>query len=191
MTKRARQRDILLAFLRVGLLGYGGGPSSIPLVHVEAVDRYQWMNSDEFGDVLAIGNTLPGPIATKMAAYIGYRVGGVLGAVNGVLATIVPTIAFMIVLLTSLVAVKDQPWVQGMSGAVVPVVAVMLGSLTWGFVDRSRASLGWTSCALLLVVTVILIEFLGLHPAIWIAVVLLYAALKPQKDRDEEEETHS
>lgn len=188
MTGLARQCDISLAFLRVGLLGYGGGPSSIPLVYVEAVDRYQWMNSDEFGDVLAIGNTLPGPIATKMAAYIGYRIGGILGAVNAVVATIAPTIFLMVVLLTSLVAVKDQPWVQGMSRAVVPVVAVMLGSLTWGFVDRSRTSLGWTGCGLLLLVTVILVEVLGLHPAVWIAVVLLYALLKPQKDADEKEE---
>ena len=76
-----KQADIFMAFFRVGILGYGGGPSSIPLVHKEVVDKYKWMDTDEFGDVLALGNALPGPIATKMAGYIGYRVGGILGMV--------------------------------------------------------------------------------------------------------------
>ena len=69
------QWQLFLAFFRVGMLGYGGGPSSIPLVHQEVVKKYGWMDDDEFADVLALGNTLPGPIATKMAGYIGYRVG--------------------------------------------------------------------------------------------------------------------
>lgn len=71
-------------FFRVGMLGFGGGPSSIPLVHKEVVEKYKWMNDDEFSDVLALGNALPGPIATKMAGYIGFRVGGFLGMMNAV-----------------------------------------------------------------------------------------------------------
>src|SRR5690606_40010292 len=65
----------------------------------------------------------------KMAGYIGYRVAGVLGMINAVLATIVPTIIMMIILLTFLSSMKDQPWVQGMTRAVVPVVCVMLATL--------------------------------------------------------------
>jgi chromate transporter len=65
-----KQIQLFFAFFRVGMLGYGGGPSSIPLVHKEVVEKYKWMNDDEFADVLALGNALPGPIATKMAGYI-------------------------------------------------------------------------------------------------------------------------
>ena len=75
-----RQLDIFIAFFRSGMLGYGGGSSAIPLVKKEVVDTYKWMNDDEFGDLLAIANTLPGPIATKLAGYIGYRVGGYFGS---------------------------------------------------------------------------------------------------------------
>ena len=71
-----KQLDIFIAFFRSGILGFGGGPASIPLVHKEVVGNFGWMTDDEFADVLSIGNTLPGPIATKMAGYIGYRVGG-------------------------------------------------------------------------------------------------------------------
>ncbi|MDT0162174.1 chromate transporter [Bacillus sp. AG4(2022)] len=177
-----KHADIFLAFFRVGILGYGGGPSSIPLVHKEVVDKYKWMDSDEFGDVLALGNALPGPIATKMAGYIGFRVAGVWGMLNAIIATIVPTIILMVLLLTVLNSYKDQPWVQGMSTAVVPVVAVMLGTLTWDFVKKSvKSNLGWGWTLLFVAGSLVVLEVLNVHPAIIIIGLLLGALLK--KDR--------
>lgn len=160
------------------MLGYGGGPASIPLIHKEVVDKYKWMNSDEFADVLAIGNTLPGPIATKMAGYIGYRVAGLGGMMNALLASIVPTIVLMIVLLVSLASFREYPWVQGMTNGVIPVVGVMLAVLTWQFFTKSKEGLGtWYSLALV-VLSVLLISLLGLHPAFIIAGLLLFVFLK-------------
>ncbi len=179
-----KQLQLFLAFFRVGILGYGGGPSSIPLVHKEVVDHYKWMNDDEFADVLALGNTLPGPIATKMAGYIGYRVAGILGLINATMATILPTIILMIVLLTTISSVKDYPWVQGMTAAVVPVVGVMLATLTWEFFAKSKESLGWLKSILFLGVSFLLMEVIGLHPAILIGGLLLAAIL--QKDKKPE-----
>ena len=92
-----KQLDIFIAFFRSSILGYGGGPTTIPLVQKEVVERFKWMNNEEFGDVLAIGNTLPGPIATKMAGYIGFRIGGILGMINAIFSTILPTIILMII----------------------------------------------------------------------------------------------
>lgn len=173
-----KQADIFLAFFRVGILGYGGGPSSIPLVHKEVVDRYQWMNSDEFSDVLALGNAMPGPINTKMAGYIGYRVGGILGMIIAIFATVVPSIILMILLLTVLNAYKDKPWVHGMSQAVVPVVAVMLATLTWDFVKKSTQSkLGWGWTVGFVLGSVVLLQLVGLHPAFLIFGLLLGALL--------------
>lgn len=179
-----KQLQLFLAFFRVGILGYGGGPSSIPLVHKEVVDHYKWMNDDEFADVLALGNTLPGPIATKMAGYIGYRVAGILGLINATMATILPTIILMIVLLTTISSVKDYPWVQGMTAAVVPVVGVMLATLTWEFFAKSKESLGWLKSILFLVGSFLLMEVIGLHPAILIGGLLLAAIF--QKDKKPE-----
>lgn len=174
-----KHTDIFLAFFRVGILGYGGGPSSIPLVHKEVVEKYKWMDSDEFGDVLALGNALPGPIATKMAGYIGYRVAGVLGMLNAIAATIVPTIILMVLLLTVLNSYKDQPWVQGMSAAVVPVVAVMLATLTWDFVKKSvKSNLGWAWTLVFIAGSLVVLEVLNVHPAIIIIGLLLGALLK-------------
>ncbi|WHX39938.1 chromate transporter [Mesobacillus sp. AQ2] len=174
-----KQKDLFLAFFRVGILGYGGGPSSIPLVHKEVVDKYKWMDSDEFGDILALGNALPGPIATKMAGYIGYRVGGILGMVNALAATMIPTIILMIILLTTLNSYKDQPWVKGMADAVVPVVAVMLAVLTWDFIKKSgKSKLGWARTAIALIASLVLLQILNIHPAILIFILLLGALIK-------------
>ncbi|WP_409272306.1 chromate transporter [Neobacillus sp. SCS-31] len=177
-----KQADLFMAFFRVGMLGYGGGPSSIPLVQKEVVSRYKWMDSEEFGDVLALANALPGPIATKLAGYIGYRIAGYTGMLNAVLATIVPTIILMILLLTGLNAFKDQPWVQGAASAVVPVVAVMLLTMTWDFIKKSLGStLGNVWTIMLLVGSFVLLEALGVHPAIIIFALLLGALLKRDK----------
>jgi len=187
-----KQGQIFLAFFRVGLLGYGGGPSSIPLVKKEVVDRYQWLDSDEFGDILALGNALPGPINTKMAGYIGFRVGGVLGMLNALVATMVPTIVLMIILLKMLNTYKDEAWVQGMSMAVVPVVAVMLATLTWDFIKKSTSSsLGWGWTLLFVVGSLVLIQFIHVHPAIIIFALLLGALLKKDSVESNEKEKAS
>lgn len=177
-----KQADIFFAFFRTGMLGYGGGPSSIPLVHKEVVERYKWMNSDEFSDILALGNALPGPINTKMAGYIGFRVGGMLGMIIALFATVIPSVFLMVLLLTALNAYKDKPWVSGMSQAVVPVVAVMLGKLTWDFYKKSAQSkLGKSWTLLFIAGSLILLQFVGLHPAIIIFALLIGALMMKNK----------
>ncbi|MEH7391546.1 chromate transporter [Bacillus sp. JJ1474] len=174
---------IILAFFRVGMLGFGGGPSSIPLVHQETVKKYKWMSEEEFGDTLALANTMPGPIATKMAGYIGYRVGGLLGSLVALLATVAPTALLMIFLLQLLQVYKDIPWVQHMSASVVPVVAVMLATMTWDFVKKSGDTLGWIRAILMLFVSLLLIELLNVHPAILILLLIILVFLPLGKRR--------
>ncbi|UOQ49234.1 chromate transporter [Gracilibacillus caseinilyticus] len=179
--------QIFWAFFKVGILGYGGGPSSIPLVHKEVVDHYKWMDNDEFSDILAIGNTLPGPIATKMAGYIGYRVSGWLGVLNAVISTILPSIIAMIFLLVSLRTFSELPWVTGMTHAIVPVVGVMLAILTWDFVKKGHKDLGWKFNAVLIIVSTILLQFLNIHPAIIIIILLIIAFTTTPREKGKEE----
>ncbi|GAA0413483.1 MAG: chromate transporter [Bacillota bacterium] len=179
--------NIFIAFFRVGILGYGGGPSSIPLVHKEVVDNFKWMNDEEFGDLLALGNTLPGPIATKLAGYIGYRVSGVLGMINAVLATILPTIFLMILLLSSLSSIKEYDWVQGMTAAVIPIVGVMLATLTWQFIHKAGKGMGWLQTGLVLLIVFVLLQVLHIHPGLIIAALLILALVKKDKAPNTEE----
>ena len=117
---------IFLAFFKSSILSYGGGPASIPLMRAEVVDNYKWFTNDQFADALALGNTLPGPIAPKMAAYVGYNVSGILGAVVGVIAAVVPTAVAIIILAKVLLAFKDAPRMKGMLRVAKPIVVVLL-----------------------------------------------------------------
>ncbi|MBD7945484.1 chromate transporter [Psychrobacillus sp. FSL K6-2684] len=173
--KPVLQRDISWAFFRVGMLGFGGGPSSIPLVHQEVVKKYNWMDDEEFGDTLALANTMPGPIATKMAGYIGYRIAGFWGCVNALIASVIPTVILMILLLGFLQSFKDSPRVQNMTAAVIPVVAVMLALMTWDFIKKTGESFGWWQACLIIAVAALLMELIHIHPAIIIVVCMAIA----------------
>jgi chromate transporter len=173
------QRSLFMAFLRIGLLGFGGGPAMIPLIHQEVVKRYQWLDEEEFADILAIANTLPGPLATKMPGYIGYRVGGSLGCVNAVIAVILPMILVMTLMLGLFSRYRDIGWIHGMGQAVVPVVMVMMAQLTWDFWSKSRKSLGWMISLGMVVVTGGLIYGLGVHPALVVGALLATALVLP------------
>lgn len=168
-------KDLFMAFFRSGMLGYGGGLSAIPLMHKEVVERYEWMDDDEFSDILALANTLPGPINTKMSGYIGWRLKGFWGMVNCVAATILPTGFLMILLLTTLSAFKDKPWVAGMSKGVLPIAGVMIGVLAWDFISKSKTLLGWIPTVFLTIGSVIVVGLLGVHPAIVIFALIVSA----------------
>jgi chromate transporter len=167
--------ELAIGFARTGVTGYGGGPSTIPLIEFEAVKKYKWMSEDEFVEILALANTLPGPIATKMAAYIGYKVKGYLGATVAILTHILPSIIAMIALLGFLYSFKDSPIVSGMVQGVTPVIGFMLLEMAYRFFQNGRKGLGFPIMLTLSVVSLIFVQFLGLHPGILIATFLITA----------------
>jgi chromate transporter len=176
--------ELAIGFARTGVTGYGGGPSTIPLIEFEAVKKYKWMNEEEFVEILALANTLPGPIATKMAAYIGYKVKGYLGATVAILTHILPSIIAMITLLGVLYSYKESPIVSGMVQGVTPVIGFMLLEMAYRFFQNGRKGLGFPIMLSLSVVSLIFVQFLGLHPGILIAVFLIAAfIIADRKDK--------
>lgn len=125
--------DLFIGFGRATLLGYGGGPSIVPLYENEAVNVYRWVTSEEFGQALAFGNALPGPIATKLTMYIGYKVAGWPGAIVALVSVTLPVFLILIALFTVLGKFKDSPFLKGMTAGIRPVVFVMLAMLAWDF----------------------------------------------------------
>jgi chromate transporter len=168
---------LFLAFFIPGIVGYGGGPASIPLVEYEVVTRYQWMTVEQFSEVLALGNALPGPIATKMAGYIGYEVGGVFGAVVGVFATVAPSLILMIFLLGILYKFKESPKVKRMTSLVRPTIAILLAVMTFRFLESSYLGAGVWHTLILLVLGFLFLEKWKVHPAFVILGGLGYGAI--------------
>jgi chromate transporter len=172
-----RYWDIFLAFFIPGILGYGGGPASIPLVENEVVKRYEWMNVQEFSEMLALANSLPGPIATKMAGFIGYDEGGILGALIGVFATVAPSLILMIMLLRILYKYKDSNKVKRLTLFVRPVIAILLGIMAWRFFQESYLGIGFWQTALIIISSYFLIERMKVHPAFVIGASFVYGGL--------------
>lgn len=162
------------SFAKVGMFGFGGGPSMIPLIQEEVVEIQQWLTQSEFLDAFAFGNSLPGPIATKMAGYVGYQVAGWPGAAIALLGVSVPTILAMILLATLYLRFKDKPAIEGFLRGVRPVVIALLALVVWDFAPKAlvigggweRIAFVWglTSIAFLLAVK------FNVHPAVLIVV---------------------
>ncbi len=170
---------LFTAFFRIGILGYGGGPSFIPLIYIEIVRRYCWMTDDEFNNVLAIGNTLPGPIATKIAGFVGWKLAGFGGMLVSLSALVLPTALAVIILLTSMAALQDLPWVQGMRKSVPSVIGVMLGLVVYQFMDKSTKELGWLKSFFIFIISLIMIGVFNIHPGLIIFVIVAVALLWP------------
>ncbi|MDR7073450.1 chromate transporter [Fictibacillus barbaricus] len=168
---------IFLAFFLPGILGYGGGPASIPLIENEVVDRYHWLSVNDFTEVLALGNALPGPIATKMAGYIGYHEGGVLGSFVGVFASIAPSLLLMVAFLGLVYKFKDSPRVKNMSTYVKPTIAVLLGIMAYQFFSESYKGTGWMHTLFLAAASYVLMERLKVSPVFVIIGSLGYGAI--------------
>lgn len=169
--------DIFLAFFIPNIVGYGGGPAIIPLIENEVVGRYGWMTSQQFAETLALGNTLPSPIATKMAGYIGFDVAGIGGALVAAFATIAPSLLLMLAALGTLYRYRDSIKVKSMSQWVRPVIMVLMAYLTWSFFDEGFESAGLIHVLVIGAIATLMLWKLRLHPVWAVAMGLLYGAI--------------
>ncbi|WP_141430904.1 chromate transporter [Bacillus sp. 03113] len=165
---------LFLGFFISNLLGYGGGPASIPLMYEEIVTHYHWLTNSDFSKMLALGNALPGPIATKIAAYVGYDILGWWGFFIALFATVFPSAIALIVLLKIIQRHRQSLVVKGMTLLVQPVVAIMMLLLTWGLVKDSFGSLGIIQSVVIGLITLVALTKFKLHPAFMIVAAFIY-----------------
>lgn len=169
--------DIFYSNFIANLLGYGGGPATIPLLEHEVVDRLGWFSTREFSEMVALGNGLPGPIATKLAAHIGYVQGGIPGSIIGLFASVAPSLVMLLALLGILMRYKDSLKVKMLTRVVRPTIAVLLGIMTYDFISDSYTGVGWIHTVILLVAGYILLEKKGVSPAYVVLGALIYGAV--------------
>ena len=161
------------SFLKIGCVGYGGGPSMVPLIKEEVVTLQAWMTLPDFMDVLAISNALPGPIATKLSVAIGFNVAGISGALAATVGVVVPSFVVLILLLSFVSQVKDNPQVKHMLKGLRPVVVAMLAYAAY---DMSFGVLVGFSGWCIALATLGLMVFTKIHPAIFVIAGALVGA---------------
>lgn len=118
--------DLFLAFLKVGLLSFGGGYTFIPLIEHESVEVYKWVTHDEFMKIIGASELIPGAISIKYATYIGYKVAGLLGIAATVAGSILVPVTGIIILFNVIKAFKNSFALNSMFTG--------LRSATWGLI---------------------------------------------------------
>ncbi|HWJ76608.1 MAG TPA: chromate transporter [Niallia sp.] len=169
--------SIFLSFLLANILGYGGGPASIPLMYEEVVNRYNWLSNTEFSNMLALGNALPGPIATKIAAYVGFGVGGPIGFIVALIATVLPSAIALILLIKLMSKHKNSSIVKGMTLLVQPVITALMIVLTFEMFRDSYYSIGIIQSLCIALIAFLLLHKWKIHPAFVIILAFLYGGL--------------
>ena len=169
--------EIFWVFFITNILGYGGGPATIPLVQHEVVDVYMWMTEYEFIEMLAAGNALPGPIATKMAGSIGFAEGGIIGTIVALIATVVPSLFLKILLMNFLLKHKNSPQVKRMSLYIKPTVAVLLGIIVLQNFTVAFNHIGIIHLLILAGASWFLLDRKKVHPTLVILGALIYGGV--------------
>jgi len=116
-----------LFFLKVGAFTFGGGLTILAFIQEQVVHHLHWLTPQQFLDGLALGQLTPGPTLI-LAAFVGYTVGALWGAVVAVAAVYLPSFLLMLTLLPLLERLQRLTWMQaalqGISPAVIGMTAV-------------------------------------------------------------------
>jgi chromate transporter len=115
-------------FFKTGLLVFGSGLVIISFVKAYVVDQYHWLDNRTFLDAVAIGMISPGPVVIT-ATFVGYMVGGFVGAVAATVGIFLPAIVLTIAGAPILMRYRDNRRVMGfVRGVTVAVVGVLAGT---------------------------------------------------------------
>lgn len=117
----------LLVFAKVGLLTIGGGLAMIPLLQDEIVAR-GWISLSEFTHMISIAEMTPGPIIVNLATYVGFRLGGVVGAVACTLGVMFPSFVIVTLVSSFLSTHWNNRYVSRVFAVVRPVVVGLIAS---------------------------------------------------------------
>jgi chromate transporter len=115
-------------FFKTGLLVFGSGLVIVSFVKAYVVDQYHWLDNRTFLDAVAIGMISPGPVVIT-ATFVGYMVGGFIGAVAATVGIFLPSIVLTIVGAPILMRYRNNARVMGfVRGVTVAVVGVLAGT---------------------------------------------------------------
>lgn len=113
----------------IGALTFGGGYAIVGVLQAYLVDKLHWVTLSEFTSGLVVGQVTPGPLST-MVAYVGYKVGGLPGAILATLGLLLPSFLCSWAIARTYERVKQARWVQpAVKGISLAVVALLAGAL--------------------------------------------------------------
>lgn len=128
ISRTATLGGLFLSFLKIGLVGFGGGVAVLAQIRALTVRKRLWLTDSEFAEALALAQALPGTSAGNSVTYIGLRLRGWRGATVAMAGFILPSMLIMVgvaILYKHIRAFPDtQRFFHGLNGAVVALILV-------------------------------------------------------------------
>jgi chromate transporter len=123
---RDRIKEVVVYFLRLGLLGFGGPVALVGQMEKELVGDRGWLTKEQMREAIAICQSLPGPLAIQVGVYVSYLRGGFWGAWAGGWAFILPNFAIVAALGALYVYLGDLKPVTAIFYGVSPAVIALI-----------------------------------------------------------------
>ena len=141
LSRAHRLLEVIRYFLWLGVTGFGGPVALCGLMERDLVERRCWLNKPQMRDVIAVCQTMPGPLAVQVAIFVGHLRCGSWGAWAGGSALILPSSLMVAFLAATYVHLHALPWLTAIIYGVCPaVIALILHSwlrlLRLGMEDR-------------------------------------------------------
>lgn len=170
-------------YLKIGLLGFGGGYAMLSMIQFEVVERHAWMTMSEFADIVALSQMTPGPISINCATYVGYQVGGVFGSLLASFSIVLPSLILLYFVLRFLFKNKDNVIIKTTLKNMKPFIAGLIFAAAMLMMNRSNfpdAGFGQNNISVMIcAVTFIAVFFFKVNPMIMITLSGLAGFLFP------------
>ena len=150
-------RQLVLYFLRLGALGFGGPVALAGYMRRDLVEARHWITEADYKEGLALAQLAPGPLAAQLAIYLGYVHYRIVGATLVGMAFVLPSFLMVVALGWAYVRFGGLTWMQsvfyGVGAAVIGIIAISAHKLTTKSVGKDK--LLWAVYLLLAAVTVV------------------------------------
>lgn len=159
--------EVLSVFFRLGLTSFGGPVAHLGYFHEEFVQRRRWMSEQDYADLVAVCQFMPGPASSQVGMAIGLRRAGYPGMAAALLGFSLPSVVVMVAFALGVAQAGDLSnagWLLGLKAAAVAVVAQAVLSMAKTIVtDKLRAAVALGACIAALLMS---------HPLMQIAVIV-------------------
>ena len=122
--------EALRVWGRIGVLSFGGPAGQIALMHRELVEERKWIDEPRYLTALNFCMLLPGPEATQLATYVGWRLHGLRGGLAAGLLFVLPGALVVLALSMLYAAFGKLPVAEavfvGVKAAVLAIVVEAL-----------------------------------------------------------------
>ncbi len=134
---RESVREVALTFLRLGATAFGGPAAHIGIFRHELVERKQWLDDDQFLDLLGATNLIPGPNSTEMAIHLGYVRAGWIGLIAAGVCFIAPAFLMVLALAALYVHFGTTPTANALLYGIKPVIIAVVANAVYMLLPKA------------------------------------------------------